>query len=274
MSEAAFVRRNRKRATSDAGSGSGYLTVIGLVLAAGLVFYILSATVLLPWMRINRIHVHADFEIERSVLLELAGLHETAYFFNVRPGEIAQRIEEHPLVRTAQVERVFPNALRLDLLRRRPVALVVLDRNGRVTPAAVDEEGVIYDAGLHLAELDLPVISGVEFQGAPVGARMPEMLHGFLESLHRLKVEEPRLFDRVSELQIVPRRNGGFDTLLFTADYRVPVRLGPEITPEICRWALMVLDVLTQQGISGDVAEVDFRSGEIVYRMKEDSHGR
>lgn len=274
MSEAAFVRRPRRRSHPVAKGGSRIFTIIGAGIAAVLLIYVLTVIVVLPRLRIARIHVQADFEISRQELLELAGFTGRTHFFSFRSGETAARLLEHPMIKTASVRKIFPDGVRLDLQRRRPLALTVLVRNGRLVPAALDEEGMIYDAGLHLAEMDLPLITGVEFQGNPVGSRMPEMLQGFLQSLYRLRLEEPRLFDRISELQVVPRRNSGFDILMFTADYRIPVRLGSEITAEQCRWSLMVLDVLAQQGISERVAEVDFRSGEIVYRMKEEIHGR
>lgn len=274
MSEAVFPRRTRRRSPAVSHRIPPVVTVLMVVVAIVTALYMLAVAVVLPRVRISRIHVQADFEISRQELLSLAGLDTAPFYFSVRPGEVAQRLEELPLIKTAVVERVFPDTVRLDLQRRRPVALVFFSRNGRLVPAVLDEQGVIFDTGPHLAELDLPVISGIEFQGSPLGSRMPDMVAGFLHSLHELQVEEPRLFDRLSELHVVPRRNGGFDVLMFTADYRVPIRLGMVITPELSRWSLMVLDVLSQQGIEGEVSEVDFRSGEIVYRMKEDGHGR
>lgn len=274
MSEAAFVRRHRRRSHPAASVASRFFTILGGAVAAVLFLYLLAVIVVLPRLRISRIHVQADFEISRQELLELAGISDRTYYFSLSVQEITARLLEHPMIKTATVRKTFPDAVRMDLLRRRPVALIVYTREGRLVPAALDEEGVIYDAGPHLAHADLPLISGVEFQGNPLGSRMPEMLHGFLQSLYRLRLEDPRLFDRLSELKVVPRRNGGFDILMFTADYRIPVRLGSEITAEQSRWSLMILDVLAQQGAEREVAEVDFRSGEIIYRMKEEFHGR
>lgn len=274
MSEAAFERKARRIPVSTNRKGGRLFLFAGAFFLGGLAIYIALAMIVLPWFRISRIHVHADFEIAEHVLLEQAGLTGTAYFFLVKPADVAQRLEQLPIVRSASVERAFPDALRLELLRRRPIAIAIINRNGRDLPAVIDEEGVMYDAGPHLADLDLPVISGVEFHGDPIGSRMPETFESLLTSLYRLRIDEPRLFDQLSELKVVPRRNGGFDVLLYTAGYRIPVRLGSEISAELCRWSLMVLDVLSRQGFSDQVLEVDFRSGEIVYRMKEDSNGR
>jgi cell division protein FtsQ len=61
---------------------------------------------------------------------------------------------------------------------------------------------------------------------------------------------------------------------MYTEGFRVPVRMESTIDKNTSTYALMVLDVLTQRGEADDIAEVDFRSGEIVYRMKEDLSGR
>jgi len=268
MSNAAFSQRVRRSPDESHPVRRRQLVTFFAVVGAGVpVLLAVFAFLVVPQLRISRVHVHADFEIDRGELLQLAGLQEST-------ARIAARLEEYPLIRSARVERVFPDAIRMTLTRRRPVALTVFNRNGRNVLAAIDENSVIYDAGMHLGESDLPIISGLEFQGNPVGSRLPEVLNGFLADLYHLRIEETRLFERISELHVVPRSSGGFDVLMFTADYRIPVRLAGEISPELFRWSLMVLDVLFQQGLSEQVTEIDFRSGEIVYRLKEDARGR
>nr|WP_157703029.1 FtsQ-type POTRA domain-containing protein [Alkalispirochaeta alkalica] len=277
MSEAASFRRNRAFSSQPSRQAvtarRRRVMLWGLVSAALLIPGIL---ILMegPWMRITRVHVHADFGMSREEILRQAGITGGISYFLLRPGEVAARLKRNPLIREAQVEKVFPNALRLDLVRRRPLALTIFSREGRDVLAAVDKEGIIFDAGGHLATVDLPVFSGITFQGGPVGSRMPGTLQHLLDDLHRLHLEEPKLFDRISELRVVPRTKGGVDILLFTADYRIPVRIGDRISPELCRWILVVLDILSQQERADQVAEVDFRSGEVVYRMKEGARGR
>lgn len=278
MSDAAYARRTRRRPVSR-GGGSGYtvprfVPVVGIVVASAGFIAFLAVVAVFPALQISRIYVHADFEISREDLLDRAGFREREYWFSVQTREMANRISAIPMVRTAHVERVFPNALRLTLERRRPLALVLIPAGGRLVPAAVDEQGVIFTTPVSSAELDLPIISGIEFQGSVVGSRLPDMVQPFLESLYRLRVDSPRLFQRISEFRVVPRRTGGYDLLMYIADYRIPVRLESQISTELSTWSLMVLDVLAQQGLDGEVAEVDVRSGEIVYRLKEDSHGR
>ncbi|MFW5693631.1 MAG: cell division protein FtsQ/DivIB [Alkalispirochaeta sp.] len=272
MAEAALHRRPRRSVAPS--PGSRFLVILAVVFSVILAGYVLAVTVVLPWLRISRVVVQADFDIDRQALLDLAGLEGTRYYFGVHPDRVISRLEEHPLIRSAAVERKFPNTVRLELLRRRALATAVMNSEGRSIPVAVDETGMIYDRGAHLADRNVPVLSGLGFEGDVVGSTLPSGMEPLLQSLYDLRVSSPEIYRLISELRIQSRGTSGFDVLMYTEEFRVPVRFGTTIDKDACTYALMVLDVLTQRGEAADIAEVDFRSGEIVYRMKEDVSGR
>lgn len=272
MAEAALHRRQRR--STAPSSSSRFLLILAVLFSFILVGYVIAVTVVLPWLRISRVVVQADFDIDRQALLDLAGLDGSRYYFGVHPDQVVSRLEEHPLIKSASVERVFPNTMRLELLRRRALATAVQNIDGRSVPVAVDESGMIYDRGAHLADRDVPVLSGIGFQGDVVGSRLPSDMEPLLRSLHELRVSSPEIYGLISELRVQNRGTSGFDVLMYTEGFRVPVRFGNTIDKNGSTYALMVLDVLTQRGEAADIAEVDFRSGEIVYRMKEDVSGR
>ena len=199
---------------------------LAVVFSFVLAGWVAAVTVVMPWLRISRVVVQADFEIDRGALLELAGLEGRRYYFSVDPTDVAARLESHPVIRTAAVERVFPNSVRLDLLRRRPLAMALVSRDGTSVPVVLDESGTIFDAGPHLASRDVPVMSGIGFQGDVVGSTLPEQLQPLLDDLYALRVSSPEIYNLISELRIEPRGAGGYDVLLFTEGFRVPVRNG------------------------------------------------
>ncbi|MCG8479217.1 MAG: FtsQ-type POTRA domain-containing protein [Spirochaetales bacterium] len=269
MSEAIMSRRQRRRVSAPSSSGR-LLVMLAVLLSVAIIGYVVAVTVMLPHMGVSRVVVQADFEMNREALLELAGLSGSPFLFSVRPDEIAARLESHPMIRSAVVERAFPDTVRLELLRRRPLAIALVEHNGMSRPFVVDETGTLFDGGAHLASYDLPVLSGIRFEGNVVGGTLPEEIRLFLARLYDVRLSSPEIFASLSELRFEARGGGEYDVLLFTESFRVPVRLDLHIDREVGKYALMVLDVLAQQGIADDVAEVDFRSGEIVYRLKED----
>jgi cell division protein FtsQ len=270
----AMPRGKSGRVAGDPSAGSKFLVVLAVCFSFALAAYVLAVTVVLPRVRISRVVVQADFEMERDRLLELAELDGRRYYHAIDPDSIARRLEEYTMIKSAEVERVFPNTVRLDLVRRRPLVVALWPRDGTSVPAVLDETGTILDAGPHVADYDAPVLSGIAFEGDVVGRVVPERVHPVLESLHALRVEASGIFSLISEVRIETRTAGGIDVLIFTEGFRVPVRMNSRFDKETCTYALMVLDVLVKRGESEDISEVDFRTGEVVYRMTEDEGAR
>jgi cell division protein FtsQ len=244
--------------------------ILAITFSSIVIVYVLSVTVVLPRLQITRVIVQADFEMDREELLDLAGLGERTYYFDVDTGEIEDRLEAFPPIRSATVSREFPNAVVLGLDRRRPLLLALMQEDQGTTPMLIDETGTIFHAGETAAGYDVPVLSGVSFQGRVVGSTLPASMKSLLDSIYTLRVEAPELFGVISEIRVEAHRAGDLDVLLYFQGFGAPVRVGSTVDRETCTYALMVLDVLEQQEVAPSVRELDFRSGEIVYRMKEE----
>lgn len=271
MSEAMATRRNsrNKRRVADPSPAGRFVVILATFLSVIIVVYVLAVTVVLPRLRISRVVVQADFEMDRDSLLQLAGIGPQTYYFNIDEAAVTARLEEYPPIRSAVVTREFPQTVVLTIDRRRPLVVSLLS-DGASTPVAIDDSGTIYLSGADVVDLDLPVLSGLSFQGDVVGSSLPDSMNTLLASLYDLRVDSPALYETISEIRIDGHRAGTFDILVFFQGFRVPVRIDTALDEDTCTYALMVLDVLVQQGIASTVEELDFRSGEIVYRMKED----
>ncbi len=269
MSNAMAFQKQRRRRRGDGAAFRRILTVATAGLSFFVVLYIIAVTVVLPRLRITRVVVQADFEMDRDALLELAGLDDGAHYFAVNETEIARRIEGYPSIRSVEVTKGFPNVVTLRMDRRRPLVASFIEGRHETGIVLIDESGAIFADGAAGEGYDVPVISGITFQGRVVGSSLPESVQPVLESLYGLRRSSPQLYSLISEVRLESLRAGVFDVLLYMGSYRVPVRMNESFDGKTCTYALMVLDVLSQQGIAGDVQEIDFRSGEIVYRMKE-----
>ncbi|MDA3950860.1 MAG: FtsQ-type POTRA domain-containing protein [Spirochaeta sp.] len=268
MSEAYAPRKDRRRPPEPSPAGR-FIVILAVTFSSIVVVYVLSVTVVLPRLQITRVVVHADFEMDRGQLLDLAGLGERTYFFEIDTAEIQDRLESFPPIRSAAVSREFPNAVVLGLDRRRPLLLALMQGDEGTTPMLIDETGTIFQTGDGATGYDVPVLSGVSFQGRVIGSTLPNSMTVLLDSIYTLRVAAPELFGVISEIRVEAHRAGDFDVLLYFQGFGVPVRVGSTIDQETCTYALMVLDVLEKQEVAPSVRELDFRSGEIVYRMKE-----
>ena len=91
-----------------------------------------------------------------------------------------------------------------------------------------------------------------------------------LAQLKTLQDSEPGLYALISELRIVSRTPDRYELLLYPVHEPVRVRLGETLEPGAIRNALMVIDVFRRQGLADRIRELDLRTGEVVYTMKED----
>jgi cell division protein FtsQ len=229
----------------------------------------------MPLMTIRHVIVNSDVRLSEDQVLALSGIQGGEHWYSVNVTAIRGRLEAAPMVRTATVERIFPDTLRLTLWGRQPAALVLAEANGRSLPVLVDGEGVIFRLGASSAEMDLPVISGLTVGQTSLGEQLPRAYVSLFADLRALREKSPSLFGLLSEVRIVPRGGGDdgesagdFDLLLYLTSSPVPVRARGAIDESLLKYTLMVVDLLSKQGVIKDIQELDFRSGDVVYRKR------
>ncbi|MCL1818209.1 MAG: FtsQ-type POTRA domain-containing protein [Spirochaetaceae bacterium] len=225
--------------------------------------------ILAPNMRIENIIIDNDSPLHRDEILSAAGLQGQHYYFRVDGDAIQTRLEALPAVKSARIEKIFPGSLRVAVAGRRPIACAFAENAEGMLPVAFDEEGVVFLEGAAVPETGLPVVSGIRFEGFRSGLRLPPMLTPFLGDLANLQRTSPSLLAAFSELKVVRKGDEQFEYVAYPVYHRVPVRMEGELSAQRCKTALIVLDALKQEGLLGWVEEIDFRTEDIVYRMKE-----
>jgi cell division protein FtsQ len=85
----------------------------------------------------------------------------------------------------------------------------------------------------------------------------------------KLRKSSPDLLAAFSEMKIVPGGNGQFDFVMYPLYHRVPVRMEGYLDSQRCRMILIVLDALRKEGMLDRLEELDFRTDDIIYRLKE-----
>lgn len=273
MADIVMNRRVAERGENKRSEGSErtsrilllVIAVLALALVLELAFHLLIA----PELSISKIAVESDIALSDAELLDVAGLEQAPAYFSVDAATVAQNLESHPSVRAADVEKVFPNRLNITITGRKPLLLTLAESNGETVPVAVDKDGIVFELRRDIASWDLPVVSGIRFEGFAPGVQLPPMLHEFLADINRLKLEHPVLYDQISEYRIVRTGDHTFEVMLYPVDYNTPVRIGDEVDGSLCKYIIMVLDAFERDGRLEEIEELDFRSGEIVFRTEE-----
>jgi cell division protein FtsQ len=229
-----------------------------------------------PWMPLSVIEVTGIPELEKAVVLAQAGIDERSSFMTISAGASEYALESLHQVGSARVVKRFPDTVRITLEPRRAVAFSLAAVEGRISPVFFDKQGVVFkigqdDAGTDLIPASLPIISGLIFEQAVLGTRLPAMFNTLLSDLERINRTAPELLRAVSEIHINRKLYDGFELVLYPVYYPVKVRLGRELKEDTLRYMLLLIDVFNAQDV--DVEELDFRTGTASYTVKEASIG-
>ena len=250
-----------------------------LVATIGAAVLAVAAFLVLPGaLRITNYSVTGNATMSTADVLGAALVRGNEHFFSVDTDAMRAALLAEPRVAAATVSRVFPNGLRIAVTERQAAAIVLVEEEGRAVPVCIDDSGVAYAyAKDALAEEpgspDLPVLSGIRFEGFRLGTRLPAEFVPALTSIGEIERKSPALLAAFSEIKLVKPAHGEPELLLYSLHYRVPVRTGAVLNESTLRSIILVLDVMGSNGLAGGVKEIDFRTGTVVYRVKEGQSG-
>ncbi|HSV56355.1 MAG TPA: hypothetical protein VLH39_04520, partial [Magnetospirillaceae bacterium] len=106
-----------------------------------------------------------------------------------------------------------------------------------------------------------------------LGVRLPDSIRTVLRSLESIQETNPALLSAFSEVRLIQRPHGDLELLLYPIQYRIPVRTSTVLNEALLRSIILVLDVVEEQGLAPVISELDFRTGTVIYRVKEGASG-
>lgn len=151
--------------------------------------------------RVREVRVVGAQAANPAVLVAEAGLMgEELHYWSVLDAYV-QRVRRDPLIESARFQRRFPNGLVLEVVERRPIALIDLDR---LTP--VDSTGAVLPVNPFHARWDAPVLkvagrtttSGI----VHAGRVRDEVVSGAVAWLTEVGRRYPELAGEISSLEI------------------------------------------------------------------------
>jgi cell division protein FtsQ len=247
---------------------SRLIIVLFLVLVGEVIFQFILA----PRMVITSVVIDAPrgFPMTNEQIMQAAGFTGTLGYFSIDTGAAESRLARVPRIAEAMVSKEFPGRLHIVLEERLPLAYSLISSDSGMIPLVLDKHGVIFSVGRGSIPNDLPVVSGVRFPEIREGMRLPDPVLPFLDQLHQLSLDAPQLFGLISEVKFEKRGLSDYDVVLYPRGYQTRVRIGREISAELLKYILVVLDVTRREGINSTLEELDFRSSRIVYRTREE----
>jgi len=237
------------------------LATLAVLLVLELAFHLVAA----PNLRLSKLVFTGDRPLLDGTAGDLLGLRDHEYYFSVDEKALQARLEAQPWVKSARVDKRFPDTLAVDLKVRQALAVSLV--GGSVL--SIDDQGTVFRVGTDARGLDVPVISGVTFESLKPGSQFPEAVRPLFDRLAELRKNSPGLFRGLSEVQLARNDRGGFDAVVYPAHTPVRILLGDRWDQATLAQMFVLLDLVARQGWTAKTKEIDFRATPVVLRPRE-----
>ena len=260
-----------KKEKSSAPKRKLIILALSLALVMLFVVQIIFQFFIAPQLAIKKIEIHCSnsFPLSNNDILKLAELEGNLYYFSINTVQIKDKLLQHSLIKTAEVKKIFPALLYIKVAERVPLGMALVNSSGKTIPVVFDEEGVIFEIGKSVSDYKIPVISGLKFVDIRLGLKLPDELVLYLVELKKLKETTPALFEQISEIKFVNKNNLSYEVLLYPLSTKVRVRTENTINDNLIKQIFVVLDIIEKNGLESEMNELDFRSGQVVFKVKE-----
>lgn len=192
----------------------GFSAVL-LVVGCTLLVQLLLASDL---FRVEQIQVAGNTQMDRDDIIGLSDIETGDMTFDLDLHLIGRKISENPWIREAQVSRIFPKQVVINIEERQPRAIINLDYL-----YYLDELGEVFKVLGSSDSLDYPVITGFDRevlqQGDKESARQLKSIVALIDDLKQREIFD---LDQVSEIHL----EAGGGICLYTYVGAVKIRLG------------------------------------------------
>lgn len=190
------------------------ILIIGMASVSFMFIYFYKCLINSPYLKLEYIQISGMDEETKSELIEISGLNEGMSLLTINPNRIKARMEQHPWVRTVQLEKRFPHTLVVKAEKESPRALVLFE-----SLFYMNRWGTVFKEVEQGDDVDYPVITGVSRSDDDAGKKLAmaaEILDGFESETGWLSLDD------ISEIHV----NDGGDALIYSLSLPVAVRLG------------------------------------------------
>ncbi|MDA3849895.1 MAG: FtsQ-type POTRA domain-containing protein [Spirochaetaceae bacterium] len=230
---------------------------------------IILSQLILPRLVIREIRLDSDLSISDETLFQLCGMDESNNYLNIRQELLEQKFLSIPQVKTASVYKRFPSTLVIKIERRRAIALLWKQDLSGQGLLAVDSTGIIFPHDRGSEQWDLPVINGVDLTIATPGDKLDETYEFLLQDLQTLKDNYLAYYSIISEIRVIPQEGDTIGLRMILTTYPTAARCTLPLNKNLIEKAILVLDVLKEQGMSDEIDEVDLQRDSLRYRKME-----
>ncbi|MDI6784276.1 MAG: FtsQ-type POTRA domain-containing protein [bacterium] len=229
---------------------------VGILLGIGLFLFLFYS----PYFNLARVEVSPMTQIGKEEILDLANIKLNSNLLMLRSGTIVAKVSAHPWVEQVQIQKRFPDKVRIEVVERKPVAIIC----GKEM-FGIDEEGYLLPGIRMEVVKDLPLITVNDsmLAGSPDRITAPAM-NNAIYVIKYLTENDPAFLKEISELNITAPDN----LVLYTLHEGTEIRLGNDNLPERLAKLQQVWQIVRQQQVVEEYIDLRFDKQGIVTKPK------
>lgn len=260
-----FEVSDKYKAERDARFFKWIKVLIG-ALAAILVLELAIYKIVNPSLNVPKIVFSGNKNYTDDNLKEVISDLYNQNFFAFDTEGAASRLSSVSGIESVNIEKVFPDKIRISVVERESAAMIFLNEEGRTVPIQIDKNGVLFNnINSEIAEDgSIPIISGIPVEHLESGMRLPAKYRVLIDQIAKIQSLPQKYFTAVSEICVVPKASGNYELMLIPVNSRIRVLTGRSLNEESLQYMMVVLDVVNS--IEPNVTEIDLRYDSVSYR--------
>lgn len=194
------------------------VTLVSFVLAVGCCGLVIQFLLDSDQFRVKSISVHGSERLTQEQVIILSEIQTGINTFDLDLDLIGRKITENPWVYRADVQRIFPDRVAIEVVERSPVAIVNLDYL-----YYLDQRGDIFKVLDSADNLDFPVVTGFNSENIKNDpAASQQQLQAIVGLIQNLRQRTVLNLEQISEIH---QEEDGRLTV-FTSENGVEIKLG------------------------------------------------
>lgn len=219
-----------------------------------------------PLFQVREVEIEGNQKIHKETLLSLLKIEGMPNLFTLQLRDIAKRLESHPWVDHVKVRKVFPDRIWVQVVERRPIAILKLEEL-----YYIDAKGVIFSPVGDRDGYNFPFLTGLTRETLEKNPEEANTL--ILKALELLRIaerEKPRPLREISEIHMEKT----FGVHYFTQGEGLEVKMGWEDFGEKLKKLSLIWSDLQKRGWAAVSIDCSDASRVVVVRRVIRGEGR
>jgi len=259
-----FEQEEEKKKASD--KKFKILKILVLVLSLVLMLNVVLYAVVFPCFSPARVVFSGLEHISDSEILKKSGMDCSVTWASFDKKEFESRLASNPVLdaESIKVEKKFPDQILVHASERVPVAVSLMNIDGRTRAVQIDKNGVVFSNNNFAFSDQVPLITGLELDKVTEGFRISPTYRSLLERIVAIDEIEPDYFSEFSEIHVRQLSSGSYELVLYPIYKRIRVITDKSFGDESLRGMSIVINLM--HSIESGVDEIDARYGVISYK--------